>query len=106
LRRLEYAGYTGHIEMTISKSPKREPAEPEIPAAEFKAKCLSLMDDVAERHRSFTVTKRGKPVARLVPIEKKPVAFVGSLRGLVTRADALTEPTGEAWDAEAESEQD
>ncbi|MDE2571395.1 MAG: type II toxin-antitoxin system Phd/YefM family antitoxin [bacterium] len=84
----------------MSKPSKRTPAEPQIPAAEFKAKCLSLMEDVATHHRSFTVTKRGKPVARLVPIEEEPVAFVGSLRDLVVRADALTEPLGEVWNAE------
>jgi hypothetical protein len=36
----------------------------EISAAEFKATCLRLMDEVAQRGRSFTVTKRGKAVAR------------------------------------------
>jgi prevent-host-death family protein len=70
-----------------------------ISAAEFKATCLSLMDEVSERGRSFTVTKRGKPVARLVPIQQRS-AFVGSLAGTVLKAKDLTEPTGETWDAE------
>ncbi len=83
--------------MTTSK---RRPTEPEIPAAEFKAKCLSLMDDVYRHERSFTVTKRGKPVARLVSAKRKYPAFVGSLRSCVLHADALTEPTGEVWEAE------
>jgi prevent-host-death family protein len=43
-----------------------------VPATEFKAKCLELMDRVAERRESFVITKRGKPVARLVPVERKP----------------------------------
>ena len=38
-----------------------------LPAAEFKAKCLSLLDLVHERGEPITITKRGRVVARLVP---------------------------------------
>ena len=38
-----------------------------VPAAEFKSKCLSLLDRVHERGEPITITKRGKVVARLVP---------------------------------------
>ena len=40
----------------------------EINAAEFKAKCLKLLDEVAATHEPLVITKRGKPVAKLVPI--------------------------------------
>ncbi len=44
-----------------------------LPAGEFKAKCLKLMDIVNATKRSVTITKHGKPVARLVPAnEEKP----------------------------------
>ncbi len=43
-----------------------------IPATEFKAKCLELMNRVAERHETYVITKRGKPVARLVPLDHMP----------------------------------
>jgi prevent-host-death family protein len=43
-----------------------------IPATEFKAKCLELMDRVADRHETYVITKRGKPVAKLVPVERDP----------------------------------
>lgn len=39
----------------------------EIAAAEFKAKCLAILDQVHESGESVTITKRGKVVARLVP---------------------------------------
>ena len=39
----------------------------EIPAGEFKAKCLKLMEKVARSHEPIVITKRGKPVAKLVP---------------------------------------
>lgn len=38
-----------------------------IPATEFKAKCLALIDRVRERGEPITITKRGRVVARLVP---------------------------------------
>ena len=38
-----------------------------VPAAEFKAKCLALIDRVRERGEPITITKRGRVVARLVP---------------------------------------
>jgi prevent-host-death family protein len=39
-----------------------------VPAAEFKANCLRLMDEVAQQRRAIIITKRGKPVAKLVPV--------------------------------------
>ena len=38
-----------------------------IAAAEFKARCLALIDEVHERGEPITITKRGRVVARLVP---------------------------------------
>ena len=40
-----------------------------VAATEFKAKCLELMDRVAERRETYVITKRGKPVAKLVPAD-------------------------------------
>jgi prevent-host-death family protein len=42
-----------------------------IPATEFKAKCLELMDRVAEGRETYVITKHGKPVARLLPPEPR-----------------------------------
>jgi prevent-host-death family protein len=47
-------------------------AERVIAAGEFKARCLQLMDEVAETGDDIVVTKHGKPVARLVPAVSKP----------------------------------
>jgi len=43
-----------------------------IPAGEFKAKCLQLMDKVARSRESIVITKRGKPVAKLTPPDEPP----------------------------------
>jgi len=69
--------------MTTSYSHLR--AAMEINAAEFKAKCLKLLDEVASTHEPLIITKRGKPVAKLVPIdEDTPESMFGYMRGTVT----------------------
>lgn len=40
-----------------------------LAAAEFKARCLALLDEVHEHGRTLTITKRGRVVARLVPAD-------------------------------------
>lgn len=42
-----------------------------IPAGSFKARCLSIMDEVQAKREAVVITKRGKPVAKLVPVEKE-----------------------------------
>ena len=53
-----------------------------IPAGEFKAKCLKLMDIVAQKHHEIVITKHGIPVAKIVPIEKPQQPF-GALKNSV-----------------------
>ena len=69
-------------------------------AAEFKAKCLRVMDDVAASGKSVIVTKRGKPVAQLAPISKKPATLWGFLKGRVKSRGDIISPVGVTWDAE------
>ena len=73
----------------------------DIAAGLFKAQCLKLMDRVAEKHESITITKRGKAVARLMPVE--PVAaqpLFGYLRGKGKITGDIVAPTGETWEAQ------
>jgi prevent-host-death family protein len=55
--------------------------EPKYPAAEFKAKCLALIDRVRERGEAITITKRGRVVARLVPAGDEEERPWTALRG-------------------------
>jgi prevent-host-death family protein len=70
-----------------------------IPAGEFKAECLSLLDTVARTRRPLVITKRGKPVAHLVPIPQVPSLF-GALSGSVADQDDLVAGIDDVWDAE------
>ena len=67
-----------------------------IPASEFKAKCLALLDEVAEKRETLVVTKRGKPVARVMPADE-PRSLVGTVRQLVSDEE-LIKPLYEDWE--------
>lgn len=71
----------------------------EIPAGEFKAKCLAIMDDVHERGGEYVITKRGLPVAKLVPVRVEPRPLLGSMRGTVTTRGNIVSPLDEPWEA-------
>jgi prevent-host-death family protein len=70
-----------------------------IPAGEFKAQCLRLMDEVNRTHRSIVITKRGKPVARLVPAASTKATIFGAMKGTVTIHDDIVEPLDIEWEA-------
>jgi prevent-host-death family protein len=77
-----------------------------IPAGEFKQGCLAILDEVARTHRSIVVTKRGRPVARVVPIVEdsaREEEILGLLRGrarmLVSEREFLQPTSAMAgWD--------
>jgi prevent-host-death family protein len=50
-------------------------------AGEFKAKCLKVMDQVQARRETVIITKRGKPVAKLIPLEEGQDPIFGFLKG-------------------------
>ena len=59
-----------------------------ISASQFKARCLALLDEVAETGQALVVTKRGKPVARISPVVK-PESLEGSVTFLVTDEELI-----------------
>lgn len=70
-----------------------------ITATRFKAECLALLDGVAEAGDSLVVTKRGKPVAVVGPVQA-PDSLRGSVRFNVSDDDLLV-PLPEHWDADS-----
>ncbi|OGL48275.1 MAG: prevent-host-death protein [Candidatus Schekmanbacteria bacterium RBG_13_48_7] len=72
-----------------------------IGAGEFKAKCLKLMDDVKKYHMEIIVTKFGKPVAKMIPVEENPEqTLFGYLKDSVEISGDIVEPIGESWNAD------
>jgi prevent-host-death family protein len=72
--------------------------ESSIGAGDFKAKCLQLLDEVAAHRESLVITKRGKPVARLVPMPPDTKLF-GALAGSVLNEADIVAPIDTEWDA-------
>lgn len=70
-----------------------------ISAGEFKARCLALMDEVRDTSGEYVITKRGEPVAKLVPARTKRRPFLGSMKGTVRVIGEIVSPLDEPWDA-------
>ncbi len=77
--------------MTLNRSRRT------ISAAEFKARCLALLDEVRDTHETLVVTKRGRPVAKVVAVEEE--ARGKPLRGSVRVKGDILAPIEEPWDA-------
>ncbi len=78
--------------MVMTMSMKRERA---MAAATFKATCLAVLDEVAAGGPTVLVTKRGRPVARVVPVH----ATEAPLDGLIVASGDLVSPIDEAWES-------
>lgn len=70
-----------------------------IQASQFKAKCLRIMDEVAETGRSVVITKNGKPVATLTPYRRRRNTLAGLHRGKGRILGDIVSPLDEPWEA-------
>ena len=70
-----------------------------IKASEFKAKCLKLMDEVADSGQEIVITKNGHPVSRLVPYREKPKSPFGIDKGRFKILDDIIAPLDVEWEA-------
>ncbi len=70
-------------------------------AGKFKAHCLKVMEQVRTTREPVLITKRGQPLAKLVPAEKPSDDFIGRLEGVVTIVGDIESPVTplEDWDA-------
>ena len=68
-----------------------------IKASEFKAKCLRLMDEVAESGKEIVITKNGRPVSRLAPYRTAPASQFGIDRGRIGIRGDIVSPMPAEW---------
>jgi len=70
-------------------------------AGEFKARCLKVMDQVQATREPVTITKRGKPVAKLVPVDRRNDDIFGRLKGVIEIVGDIESPVvaPEEWEA-------
>ena len=70
-----------------------------IPAGQFKACCLKIMDDVNLTKKGFIITKRNKPIAKIVPIKEEKILLFGCMKDSIQIIGNIIEPINEDWDA-------
>ena len=73
-----------------------------IKASEFKAKCLKLMDEVAENGEEIVITKNGKPVAKLTAYRERPKTLFGIDKDRLIILGDIISPIDVEWEAEAD----
>lgn len=84
--------------MDVSDDWSYDVAMKEIAAAKFKEQCLAILDHVDDE--GLIITKRGKPVAKLIPIRAESAELIGALKGkLKIKGDVLS--TGVRWHAQS-----
>lgn len=103
-----HAGETGYFRLTpcpdlayhvtIVRDYGSDVMQATIGAGDFKAKCLQLLDEVALTKESLVITKRGKPVAKLVPVPSE-IDLYGALEGSVVWEGDIVSPLENDWDA-------
>jgi len=72
----------------------------EIAAGQFKAQCLQLMNQVQQSREEIVITKHGKPVAKLVPVDETgPRSILGYLQGTVEIVGDIVSPLESEWEA-------
>jgi len=69
-------------------------------AAHFKTHCLTVMDEVRATRNPVVITKRGRPVAKLVPADSVRDDFIGRLEGVVRIQGDIESPVEppESWE--------
>ena len=79
-----------------------------IKAAEFKARCLRLMERVARTRETIIITKRGRPVAQLVPLDEQETSqpLFGCLAGTVRHEGDVVSAIEADWAAVTGEEDD
>ncbi len=72
-----------------------------MPAAQFKARCLKVMDEVNTTRQSVVITKKGKPVAKLVPADAAPRDVFDCLKDVFRIVGDIEAPAvrPEDWEA-------
>lgn len=63
-----------------------------IPAGQFKARCLKIMDEVRATRQPVVITKKGRPVAKLVPPDGQPDDIFNCMKGKIKIVGDIVSP--------------
>jgi len=70
-----------------------------LAASKFKAQCLALIDSVAQSRETIIITKYGKPMVKVVPIDESKDIDLKPLKGVATYIGDIVSPIDEEWEA-------
>ncbi|HEY0687012.1 MAG TPA: type II toxin-antitoxin system Phd/YefM family antitoxin [Steroidobacter sp.] len=70
-----------------------------VPATQFKAHCLTLLEEVRATRQPLLITRHGRPVVEICPYAPKDSAQTNPLKGSVIYQGDLTSPIDEKWDS-------
>jgi prevent-host-death family protein len=76
----------------------------DISAAQFKAECLKLMDQVEKTREPITITKHGRPVAQLSPVAMDDESLFGYMSGSMQIEGDVMAPIDEEWSVQSGDE--
>lgn len=76
--------------MTIVKS---------VAIGQFKAKCLGLLEQVRSRKEGIIITKRGLPIAQVLPLLREQKSVRDELQGTILFEKDIVSPLDEPWEA-------
>ena len=72
---------------------------PTISISEFKARCLSLLEDLRNSDETLIITKHGKPLAEVRPCKNDLASALEKFRGSVVREEDIVSPVQVEWEA-------
>lgn len=72
-----------------------------IPAGQFKAECLNIMEQVKRTGKEIVITKHRVPIAKLCPIEITNATLFGTMQGTIQINKDFLQPINEKWDADS-----
>ncbi|HET9766662.1 MAG TPA: type II toxin-antitoxin system prevent-host-death family antitoxin [Thermoanaerobaculia bacterium] len=70
-----------------------------VTASDFKARCLQLMEEVNDTGEEIVITKRGRPISKLVPYRQRPATLIGLMKGRIKILGDIIEPIDVKWEA-------
>jgi prevent-host-death family protein len=86
-------------------SKRSRASKAEVGSAEFKARCLELIDHVKESRAEYIVTRHGTPVAKLVPVDAvEKTSFLGCMQGTVLKYERPFDPVPAEWSVDSPDE--
>ena len=75
--------------------------QPSISVSQFKIHCLKIIENINQKKKSLIVTKRGKPVAKIEPIDKlsEDDLLFNSMKAKAVIVDKdIISPINDSWE--------